>query len=296
MTLKSFRFNPSIDVELLKLVLDLQPFAAGYGKVKDKWQAVADGLRAIVTDFGENYKPDSLNPAAARRRFDTLVDSFKKEEMDSLRASGTDEEYEERERLLTDILEMMEFHELEKAEKNEKERAEAQKKEARGEAIVRAASMGLVKTSGKGKRGNNGDTEMGGDALSDVEGESKDGQPTTESAAGSSRKKQRRSDLENTSTATVLLKWFEDKESRKIVDHAMHEQKMVMEEKKLGLEEKRLGLEEKKLEELKAERIFKEEKEREYRKEREEKDRRLMESQNVLIQSLLNLVAKNNNS
>ncbi|KAI8830976.1 hypothetical protein BC829DRAFT_423334 [Chytridium lagenaria] len=164
-SLKNFRFNPSIDVELLKLVLDLQPFAAGYGKVKDKWQAVADGLRAIVTDFGENYKQDSLNPAAARRRFDTLVDSFKKEEMDSLRASGTDEEYEEKERLLTDILEMMEFHDLEKAEKNEKERAEAQKKEARGEAIVRAASMGLVKTSGKGKRGNNGDTEMGGDAL-----------------------------------------------------------------------------------------------------------------------------------
>ncbi|KAI8853393.1 hypothetical protein BC829DRAFT_440077 [Chytridium lagenaria] len=174
-SLKSLCLNPSINVELLKLVLDLTPFAAGY----TKWQAVVDGLRAVVTDFGENHKQDSLNSAMALCWFDTLVDFFKKEEVYSLRASGTDKEYKKSEQLSTKILEvmgvdpfaklipycLMEFHELKTAEKNEKERAEAQNKEAKGEAIVRAASMGLVKTSGKGKRGNSGDTEKGGMPL-----------------------------------------------------------------------------------------------------------------------------------
>ncbi|KAI8846457.1 hypothetical protein BC829DRAFT_479745 [Chytridium lagenaria] len=188
--------------------------------------------------------------------------------MDSLRASGTDEEFEERERLLTDILEMMEFHELEKAEKTEKEKAEAQKKEEKGKAIVMAAAAGLVKTGGKRKNVNEGETENGDKESSDIDMESKDGWLPGETASSSSRRKRQRSDINSatSSTAAILLKYFEQKDTRKIADYSL-------EERKLGMEEKKLNLEEKKLEEMKAERLYKEEKDRADRIAREEKDR-----------------------
>ncbi|KAI8849189.1 hypothetical protein BC829DRAFT_432721 [Chytridium lagenaria] len=286
---KTFRFTPMIDIELLKLVLDQQPFAAGYGRIRDKWQAVTDALKVSLTRTGEALPRvrdliQNLPETTVRRRFDTLIDSFKKKEMDSLRASGTDEQCAERERLLIEILEMIEVHELEKAE--------AQKKEGKGKAIVMAAAA--VKTGGKRKNANEGDMENGDDESSDIDMESKDGWLP---ASSSSRRKRQRSDISTTSsTAAILLKYFEQQDKLKIADHAFEERKLLM-------EERRLYLAEKKFEEMKAERLYKEEKERADRKEREEKDRaerkareekdqRLMESQNALIQTLLSLIAK----
>ncbi|KAI8846190.1 hypothetical protein BC829DRAFT_445467 [Chytridium lagenaria] len=259
--------------KLLKLVLDQQPFAAGYGKIKDKWQAVTNALKDSLTGQGKHFQECGTSFKICQKQ---------------LFGVGTDEEFEERERLLTDILEMMEFHELEKAEKTEKEKAEAQKKEEKGKAIVMAAAAGLVKTGGKRKN-------------------SKDGWLPGETASSSSRRKRQRSDINSatSSTAAILLKYFEQKDTRKIADYSL-------EERKLGMEEKKLNLEEKKLEEMKAERLYKEEKDRADRiereekdradrtereekdradrKEREEKDRRFMESQTALIQGLLSLI------
>ncbi|DAZ94020.1 TPA: hypothetical protein N0F65_001631 [Lagenidium giganteum] len=42
-----------------------------------------------------------------KRRFDTLVATFKREELLSLRASGTEEEYSEREQLLTNVVSLV---------------------------------------------------------------------------------------------------------------------------------------------------------------------------------------------
>ncbi|ETP10711.1 hypothetical protein F441_13685 [Phytophthora nicotianae CJ01A1] len=48
------------------------------------------------------------------------MDVFKREELESLRASGAAEDYEEREQLLTDCFELTERHAQQKADKTEK--------------------------------------------------------------------------------------------------------------------------------------------------------------------------------
>ncbi|DBA00433.1 TPA: hypothetical protein N0F65_012964, partial [Lagenidium giganteum] len=69
---RAFRFKPNHDIALLKEAVSLQPWAAGHGKT-------------------------------VKRRFDTLVETARRDDLESLRASGTVEEYEERKQLLTDV-------------------------------------------------------------------------------------------------------------------------------------------------------------------------------------------------
>ncbi|CAK4812238.1 unnamed protein product, partial [Aphanomyces euteiches] len=71
-----FRFKASTDVDHLRDVMRIQPFAAEYGQTGRRWEELSLCM------------------------FEDLVVNFKKEAMNSLRASGTDEEYTEREQLL----------------------------------------------------------------------------------------------------------------------------------------------------------------------------------------------------
>ncbi|KAI9988793.1 hypothetical protein PInf_022377 [Phytophthora infestans] len=93
---KAFRFLPSSDVILLKEVIKHTPWAAGHGKTEAAWDKVASGMKAALPLCSADGK-------ACRRRFYTLMEVFKREELESLRASGTTEDYEEREQLLTDF-------------------------------------------------------------------------------------------------------------------------------------------------------------------------------------------------
>ncbi|KAG3142027.1 hypothetical protein PI126_g15238 [Phytophthora idaei] len=101
---KAFRFLPSGDVFLLKEVAVHTPWAAAHGETNMTWTNVANGLKKAT--------PSSMaDSKACRRRFTVPLDTFRREEMESLRASGTAEEYSEREQLLMGCLE------LEKTEK-----------------------------------------------------------------------------------------------------------------------------------------------------------------------------------
>ena len=96
----TFRFRAGADVDLLKEVMNLQPFDAPHGETASRWEAVANNLCSV-------YGDGSLVPKACRTRFDDLVEAFKTQQMDALRASGTEEEYEEREQLLQDIVDLV---------------------------------------------------------------------------------------------------------------------------------------------------------------------------------------------
>ncbi|OQR86388.1 hypothetical protein ACHHYP_10592 [Achlya hypogyna] len=74
-----FRFEGCTDVDLLKEVIHVRPFDAPYGEVKN------------------------LTVNGTRKRYEDLMIAFKEATLVSLRASGTDEEYEEREQLRQDI-------------------------------------------------------------------------------------------------------------------------------------------------------------------------------------------------
>ncbi|GMF51004.1 unnamed protein product [Phytophthora fragariaefolia] len=127
---KTFCFLPSSDVLLLKEALKHTPWAAEHGDTQAAWYRVAIGLRGALPMCTADGK-------ACRRRFSTLLDAFRREELQSLRASGTAEDYEEREQLLTGIIS------LKKVDKTEKEKRDAELHEAASAEVVRDATAGL---------------------------------------------------------------------------------------------------------------------------------------------------------
>ncbi|ETN04913.1 hypothetical protein F441_14172 [Phytophthora nicotianae CJ01A1] len=115
---KAFRFLPSSDVLLLKEVTAHTPWAAAHGETNTAWTTVANELKNAIS-------ASTADDKACRRRFTALLDTFRREEMKSLRVSGTAEEYREREQLLTDCLE------LEKANKKKRKQRDAKLRPAK---------------------------------------------------------------------------------------------------------------------------------------------------------------------
>ncbi|ETL27789.1 hypothetical protein L916_18730 [Phytophthora nicotianae] len=85
----AFRFLSSSDVFLLK---EVAAHTAAHGETNTAWTNVANGLKNAMSASTADGK-------ACRRRFTALLDTFRRVEMESLRASGTAEEYREREQL-----------------------------------------------------------------------------------------------------------------------------------------------------------------------------------------------------
>ncbi|KAJ3276927.1 hypothetical protein HDU76_010497, partial [Blyttiomyces sp. JEL0837] len=139
-----------------KKVLNIKPYQVKHGDITKAWTDVTErfleALAAIniTTDTHKLPKKKTVSD-----RFNHLMDQFNEDEMESLRASGMEEEYEEREQLLTDIKEeasfiscflvQMDMVATVKQEKSEKEKREAEKREVAGRAIVNAAMNCLVR-------------------------------------------------------------------------------------------------------------------------------------------------------
>ncbi|KAJ3117156.1 hypothetical protein HDU96_007819 [Phlyctochytrium bullatum] len=232
-TAKTFRFTPASDIALLKIVTYTQPWAAGHGKKASVWSSITDTLQEALK--ADQPLVEKVKSTAVQRRFEHLVTCFKQEEMESLKASGTEEEYGEREALLSGIVEMMRDYEEEKKEKTEKEKAETLKKEQTGEKIMRAAAAGQVKA----KRGSLDGTEKSASAAA-LEDEGDDGQTST-------RKRRKSASRSEASTGEVLRDYLEMQETRKVVDHSLQERQLSlqerMEERQMALQEERLAME-----------------------------------------------------
>ncbi|XP_038070237.1 uncharacterized protein LOC119740343 [Patiria miniata] len=94
----STRFYPALDILVLKQVLADWPI----GDTK-KWETLTQKLNEAV----RLMRPDGqVTMRGCKDRFRKLLSAFKADELASLRASGTDEEYGERERLLGEIVEL----------------------------------------------------------------------------------------------------------------------------------------------------------------------------------------------
>ncbi|ETI40962.1 hypothetical protein F443_13759 [Phytophthora nicotianae P1569] len=148
----------------------------------------------------------TVDGKVCRRRFYTLMDVFKREELESLRASGAAEDYEEREQLLTDCFELTERHAQQKADKTEKKR-DAERREAASADIVRSAMEGM-----RNKRALSSDTDL---------------------ATPPSTKKKKRSGTD------ALLGFLEDRASSRNNRDSLKERQLQVEERRLMLEEHR---------------------------------------------------------
>ncbi|EQC28599.1 hypothetical protein SDRG_13678, partial [Saprolegnia diclina VS20] len=95
----AFRFRCASDIDLLREVVYIQPFAAPHGQTTDRWTKVATHVARI---HGSGITPNNV-----RKRFDDLMSAFKQDSLSTLRASGSEEEYQERALLLQDIHDFM---------------------------------------------------------------------------------------------------------------------------------------------------------------------------------------------
>ncbi|KAI9355975.1 hypothetical protein DFJ73DRAFT_249929 [Zopfochytrium polystomum] len=96
--------SASEDVALLKEIINHSPYDAKHGKTMAAWAAVAKSLTASLDKREGRKQPDGL---ACQRRFDKLMEAFEKDTITSMRASGTEEEYDKREKLLQDLSELV---------------------------------------------------------------------------------------------------------------------------------------------------------------------------------------------
>ncbi|ETV98838.1 hypothetical protein, variant [Aphanomyces invadans] len=114
----AFRFSVSADIDLLKEVVMVVPFDAAYGQTSARWDEVCEHMRQL--------HGNAMTSVCCRKRFDDLLPAFKKSSLKALRASGTEEEYLERDQLMQDISDMMDIALLrKKAAKLVQERRES---------------------------------------------------------------------------------------------------------------------------------------------------------------------------
>ena len=114
---KRHKFRATQDIALLQQVLADRPFLAPHGQQDDAWQAVATNLR----DAAEGFKATGR---AMRDRYNHLVRIFQSDNRESLRRSGSAEEYEIRDQLLTEAIEMQQSFKALKEEKKRKREAD----------------------------------------------------------------------------------------------------------------------------------------------------------------------------
>ncbi|KAF0691465.1 hypothetical protein As57867_017261, partial [Aphanomyces stellatus] len=99
------KFSCDHDIQLLKQVSLTRPWEVDHGNVMLACEEVAIQLGRSPS-FKINKKASAL-----KTRFETIMNKFKAGEASSKRKSGTVEEYEEREQLLTDMRSLMRDHE-----------------------------------------------------------------------------------------------------------------------------------------------------------------------------------------
>ncbi|SPQ99091.1 unnamed protein product (mitochondrion) [Plasmodiophora brassicae] len=98
------RFAAWPDVLLLRAANDIKPWEAKYGKVMAVWDLIAARLANTI---GFGLKKDG---ASLKKRFELIVDQFRKDDQESLKKSGVEEEFTEKQELLTDIVTRMDDH------------------------------------------------------------------------------------------------------------------------------------------------------------------------------------------
>jgi hypothetical protein len=95
-----YRWNPGRYIPLLRIAILRSPFAAPYKTIGAAWDAVAQDYNLAIKE------PDCINGRKAKEKFYSLLSTFRKDEAESLRKSGTDEEYTELDQLLEELDEL----------------------------------------------------------------------------------------------------------------------------------------------------------------------------------------------
>ncbi|KAE9034934.1 hypothetical protein PR001_g9531, partial [Phytophthora rubi] len=131
-------FTAGDDLILLRAANTVKPWEAPYGTANGVMKCF-DQIARVCSDTPTFVKEKP--GTSLRTRFDKLVKQFREAERASRRASGTSEEYEERDVLLQDIVQRMDGWKSLREEEKQYERAKRDGIEASG-ALMRRLAMG----------------------------------------------------------------------------------------------------------------------------------------------------------
>ena len=102
---EQFRFSCKDDIILLKEVMANNPYVAKYGTKTMEWKKVEEGFNNAICLTKSNRPLVSAD--TLKNHCDGLIEAFQKSENEAPKRSGVDEDYEEREQLLRDLLDII---------------------------------------------------------------------------------------------------------------------------------------------------------------------------------------------
>ncbi|KAG9400903.1 hypothetical protein AC1031_009625 [Aphanomyces cochlioides] len=127
------KFACSHDIALLRQVVHEKPWEADHGFVMEKWSRIADDLNR-------------------RQEFDMPLKRFQLDETRSKRKSGTTEEYNERDQVLTDIKSRMDDHATQTATLKERAKRKAEGIENSGLLMRQMAMKEIIQGDSNNKQ------------------------------------------------------------------------------------------------------------------------------------------------
>lgn len=208
---KQFRFSPADDERLLTQVVALFPFGLGHGKKMEGWKNVAAALNSIGM---------SVDHRRCQDRTSILIENFRKTEAASRKLSGVEEKFTEVDRLLSELVEMVDNIECTNAEISEKKMKKAKEAEEAGERIRSAALE-----------------EFGSKRRHDADSNSTDG------SNNDCKEERKRPRLKKKKSNTEDLQESIEESNQKMFDLWSQDQDLRREE--LKLQQRRLDMEEK---------------------------------------------------
>ncbi|RQM31413.1 hypothetical protein B5M09_013861 [Aphanomyces astaci] len=131
-------WTEDLEVELLREVSRIEPFAADHGDLLQRWKLVASGLSA--------HEP-KINYRGAREHVDAMLKQFKQEDKVQQLSSGTDEDVTEKVQLLQDLIMRMDEVASSKKRKRVKESEKKKVLESTGDKLCREAEIRVAKRS-----------------------------------------------------------------------------------------------------------------------------------------------------
>lgn len=129
---------------VIKVATD-EPFTAAFGRVEDAWNACAETLKRLDGAEGQECRRVQLDGDKLRRFVATMVDKAKKDDLDSLRASGVDEDFDDLKTEVTDLIAMLDDHETERMTAKSSEAAKKAADAAKSATMREAAMQRLEK-------------------------------------------------------------------------------------------------------------------------------------------------------
>lgn len=205
-----FHFASHHDILLLKQIISDPPFLGSHGTTEKKWESCCAELRRSGID---------IEPRTARDRFMLLMKKFKHDEIESLKKSGTNEEFTEKTSLLGDLAMLMREKELAK-DKNKQEIKEKEK----AQQIQQQAFENLTSPSFDS-------SEL--DSISTI----------SQDSSRSFKRKRILSDQ----LSEYLVSRKEEREREKLNDISWREMQMEYNRERLELERERISMENRKL-------------------------------------------------